>query len=242
MCRRIHLEICCCEEALHPFPFTLRAIELLSLCQRRVKLYAPPGEDSDGSSCDYIYELQPPSIHSSSEPRSPRSRAHGCLRYDPNYVRDERIFFASCDNCVRRKAAAAVEFDNYDMRVNLEHNHLLLEELMNAARSKEYHELLRAFPAEFGIVKRYVLWGMQWHLIKSLDVMDALTLSPDPPQLLDVERVQWLLDQGMSEVCDEISNALAHDYDPVQQKIRHWLDNLPSGPKEFLDPLKLYRK
>ncbi|KAI4865074.1 hypothetical protein F4820DRAFT_448420 [Hypoxylon rubiginosum] len=162
------------------------------------------------------------------KPRYIRTRAEGCPHYDLNYVRNERVYYSLCDDCVRKRAAAINDFSDKDLCVNLANNHLLLEEMMNGIRQKEYFQLVRDFYSEYKITRRYVLYGSRWYEV-TLPDPDTLTLQPDPPYWLDVGTINWLSQIITDDMLDEVAREFRESQRPLlEQKLDNWLDQVHS--------------
>ncbi|KAI1214563.1 uncharacterized protein F4807DRAFT_455014 [Annulohypoxylon truncatum] len=166
---------------------------------------------------------------------SPLQHGSQCSKFDPLYVRMERIYWSSCDACCRAAAAVTEDFDEDDLIMAIEFNRLLRKELAEALHRRPYAELVRAFPTEFKIEQRFMLSGCRWIEAPQPTRKDAL--GPNPPLDSEFEGLKWWYDQGMggdvdNEICERFY-ALTQPKDPMTQNILNWMEWLPSDPDQF---------
>ncbi|XXH00696.1 hypothetical protein Hte_007046 [Hypoxylon texense] len=226
MCRNVHLEICCEDQELHryfiSFPYTLRTANILALCQDQLyenQLQKEANPELDDPDLKGIYTVLEPT--------------EGCFLYNPNYVRDERIYFTTCDDCIRTRAAAAHDFTEQDLQINLEYNHILLQVMMDSIRQKEYFQLVQDFYFEFGITRRYILYGLRWYEL-ALPDPDSLTLQPDPPYVFDFPAT-WMLSQIMTDaMLDQVGNEFRESLRPVERRVESWLEDVHSVEQQVM--------
>ncbi|KAI6082137.1 hypothetical protein F4821DRAFT_264195 [Hypoxylon rubiginosum] len=247
MCRNVHLEICCDDQDLHPFysafPYTIRAVNIIALCQERLQDIAENGssdiEDEYDVADQYMAMMrrEKHGTHKSrsrgstnlSGPPRPHNRAKPCPYYRPNYVRNERIYFSKCDDCVRAKGALVKGFTEDDLQINLEYNNCLLEDIMNGVRQKEYFQLVRDWFFEYEI-RRYICVGVKWYIIGP-PPPGSLTLRPDPdPE--DPEYAEYFdynLTPSLYYITDQMLGEVGRQYwnfNPFADRIYNWMDGV----------------
>ncbi|KAI1098852.1 hypothetical protein F4804DRAFT_349888 [Jackrogersella minutella] len=216
MCNWLTLEICCTGESAHALPFTLKICLVMVLCDEVILTRELDQETSD------------------TPIRPPLAYGHGCPNFNPTYTRCERIFWTCCDSCCRAMAAKTENFNEHDLLVALEYNRLLRRDLAKQLCQRPYDELVRAFPTEFDIKRRYMLSGSRW--IEVPEPTDTDALGPNPPFDHKLEGLEWWLEQGMGLVGDEVWNTICSYYnpsDPFRQTIANWIEWLPSTPDQF---------
>ncbi|KAI2471973.1 hypothetical protein F4781DRAFT_439415 [Annulohypoxylon bovei var. microspora] len=215
MCNWLALEVCCAESK-HDFPFTLKACAAMILCEET----------------DLIRKFEQTDGHMPS--RSPLHYGYECPDFDPMYARCERIYWTKCDDCCR-DSAAADNFNERDILIALDFNLLLRKELAKALHRRPYRELVRVFPTEFGIARRFMLTGSRWTEAPQPTETDAL--GPNPPLELDLDGLQWYYDRGMGGEVDKeiwrIVCAMNYPLDLPVQSILNWIDWLPPNPDQF---------
>ncbi|KAI1772896.1 hypothetical protein F4818DRAFT_443777 [Hypoxylon cercidicola] len=249
MCRNVHLEVCCEDQELHPyfiaFLYTLRTVDIVALCQERLGKLAESPEDEDTEYPDkfldyFLRQVDKQMNGGKSSNQSSRhtpgvwvrhNRASGCRYYDPDYVRNERLYYSTCDDCVRKRAAAVADFSEEDLRINLEFNHALLGAVMDGVRQKEYFQLARDFYFEFGITRRYIMLGSRWIQIE-LPHPDSLTLRPDPPLFLDVPMINWFSMMIPDALLADVARTFYENQHPLEDTVNTWLDGVLSVEQE----------
>ncbi|KAI1767457.1 hypothetical protein GGR53DRAFT_463354 [Hypoxylon sp. FL1150] len=224
-------------------PYTLRAVDIIALCQERLQDIAENGlSDTDDTydTANYYIERMERKEFGTEKSRSrgstniggpprPRNRALPCPRYKPNFVRNERIYFSMCDNCVRTRGAQANDFNEMDLQICLEYNHGLLESIMNGVREKEYFQLVRDWYYGDGI-RRYICIGARWYIIEPPNP-NSLTLRPDPdpehPEYEALCLVPSSVNDIPEQVLDDVGSAY-WNYNPFADMIHGWLDGVYS--------------
>ncbi|KAI0376625.1 hypothetical protein F5Y04DRAFT_285701 [Hypomontagnella monticulosa] len=159
-------------------------------------------------------------------PRTVQQIAQDCPRFYSDYVRCERIYWTTCEHCLKKKAEES-ETPVYDQDLLIwnEFNSLQREELKKQLFSTPYPHLVRTFPTAFLILKRYVLSGHKW--VEAPEPTDEGTLGPRAYIDYGLQAAQWGEDNEVDEsMVDEIQARLAGD--PWWQDRWAWFTSLPS--------------
>ncbi|KAI1414499.1 hypothetical protein F5Y13DRAFT_188160 [Hypoxylon sp. FL1857] len=219
MCFCLSFEICCEGNNCLVSPYSLKVSQVVVLCYQATLARGHELARNEGPI--------PPA----------REFANRCPDYDPQYTRCERVFWSSCEHCVRlipiiRKDANISEDD---IVIFLEYNRHLREDLGSRLLSRPYKDLVRAMPSEFGISRRYMLSGSRWVRAPEPTLRDAL--GPNPPFDSELDGLKWWLEQGFGGEGDiEIWNQFCTLYaapDASTQTILNWIEGLPSTSADY---------
>ncbi|KAI2608191.1 uncharacterized protein GGS25DRAFT_264405 [Hypoxylon fragiforme] len=217
MCRRINLEVCCEDEPSHAFPHTLGIKNVISLC--------------GAATLEQSLELIPRTTTTTGAQYFPHAYAYDCPSFDQTYVRLERIFWTTCDVCVRRRYGGLADVTEQDLEITCARNRLLYGQLQRALEERPYADLVRAFPAEFEIHRRYVLAGSRWREAPEPAPPPHDPLGPDPPLDAELEGLRWWYEIGMGGAVDqEIWSEFCVLNNMPQEKIYYWLPKVPEAP------------
>ncbi|KAI0169713.1 hypothetical protein GGR52DRAFT_551161 [Hypoxylon sp. FL1284] len=137
----------------------------------------------------------------------PDAGANGCMWYNCDYVRCERIYISTCDDCLKKKAAVTPGFTDEDLKINLEYNHAVLDALLNAIYRRHYFQIVQDLFTHFGVVRRYVFRGCRWVPERTPDP-DVLTLGPDSIYYMDEWGLLWMSRNPMPVLEDRLGGWL----------------------------------
>ncbi|KAI0883282.1 uncharacterized protein GGS22DRAFT_190597 [Annulohypoxylon maeteangense] len=119
--------------------------------------------------------------------------------------------------------------------MTIEFNRLLRKDIEEQLHRRPYAELVRAFPTEFGIERRFMLDECRW--IEAPQPTETDALGPHPPVDSTLDGLKWWNEQGMGgKVHDEISTrfyALNEPKDLMRQNVLNWMEWFPTNPDQF---------
>ncbi|KAI1135655.1 hypothetical protein F5Y05DRAFT_394049 [Hypoxylon sp. FL0543] len=122
-----------------------------------------------------------------------------------------------------------------DLIINLEYNRLLREDLEKQLQERPYQELVRVFPTEFSIERRYMLSGSRW--VRTPELTEEDPLGPNPPFDSKLDGLRWWYDQGFGGEGDARIWATVCSrhgpIDPFVQKMESWISDLPSITDDY---------
>ncbi|KAI0833102.1 hypothetical protein F5Y06DRAFT_301364 [Hypoxylon sp. FL0890] len=122
-----------------------------------------------------------------------------------------------------------------DLIMNFEYNRLLREDLEKQLKERPYQELVRAFPTEFSIERRYMLSGSRW--VKAPEPTEEDALGPNPPMDYKLDGLKWWYNQGFGgEIDAQIWKTICSEHyptDPFAQYIGNWISQLPSTTDDY---------
>ncbi|OTA85453.1 hypothetical protein M434DRAFT_36132 [Hypoxylon sp. CO27-5] len=212
MCNWLSLEICCCQPT-HPFPYTLKLCRCMVLCRPIAR--------------DFKISV----AMNGKVVRSVEDFGSRCRNYDKEYLRCERIFYSTCEDCTRRISPTVPDYDEVvDLPIYLSFQQLLREELAKAVQNKLYQDLVRVLASEFKITERFMLKGSRW--VKAPTPTKEDPLGPNPSYDSKLNGLKWWLQQGFG---GQVHNKLWKDFcgnnypaDPFGRSIQDWVVPLSS--------------
>ncbi|OTA67955.1 hypothetical protein K449DRAFT_453598 [Hypoxylon sp. EC38] len=216
MCNWLSLEICCCQPE-HHFPYTLKVCQCMVLCESIAR--------------DFKLDV----AVNGGVVRPAEDFGNRCRNFDEKYLRCERIFWSSCNDCTRQIALNMPEHEEDDILMYQEFQRLLRQDLTTALENRLYKDLVQAFAPEFNITERFVLNGSRW--VKAPKPTKEDPLGPNPPYDSKLDGLKWWLEQGFGgQVHNQLWKRFCGDNypaDPFGQSIRDWAVPLSSSARDY---------